>query len=60
MINLFKTIATRLTHLFLMHPFSTPWKQKRYDFLMFSKGLREGALGTNVSKKLFRPGVEGE
>ena len=29
MINLFKTIATRLTHLFLMHTFSTPWKQKR-------------------------------
>ena len=37
-----------LTHLFPMHPFSTPWKhQKSIQFSVF-RGQRKGALGINV------------
>ena len=39
---------TRLTHLFLMHPFSISWKhQKILEFSDVFRGQRKGALGAN-------------
>ena len=37
-----------LTHLFPIHPFSTPWKNKKIvRFSDFSRGKRKGALETS-------------
>ena len=48
-----------LTHLFPMHPFSTPWKHQKalrfFDFTRFfdvTRGWRKGAFGTNELKFL--------
>ena len=58
--NNFKRLSFVLTHLFPVHPFSTPWKHKKT--LRFSdvfRGWREGTLGTNglinllIKHKLF-------
>ena len=43
-----------LTHLFLMHPFSTPWKHQK--IVRFSDAFwrqRKGAVGTNGLKRQF-------
>ena len=41
----------KLTHLFPMHPLSTPWKhQKTFRFSDVFRGYRKGALGTNGLK----------
>ena len=48
--SLWEMRPATLTHLFPMHPFSTPSGniRKRYCFLTFSEGgERKGALGTN-------------
>ena len=43
-------IQTPLTHLFRMHPFSTPWKhQKTLRFSDVFRGKRKDALGTSGS-----------
>ena len=42
------SLSLWLTHLFLVHPFSTPGKhQKILRFLDVFRGQRKGALGTN-------------
>ena len=39
-------LSVILTHLFPMHPFSTPWKENRKNL----RGERKGVLGTNGLK----------
>ena len=48
LLRIVEDLENRLTHSFLMHPFSTPWKhQKTLRFSDIFRGQKKGALGTN-------------